>query len=166
MAFLFLILWIILNGKITTEIVLIGVAIMIPVYWFMCRFFQWSFKKEIKYWSGLFWSIKYVYVLLCEIVKANLQVMKLILSRKLVVEPKIEEFQVDLKENSSRVLLANSITLTPGTITVKADQKHYLVHALDRELLDGIEDSVFVKLLTAREKKNKDAEVKRKEKQS
>ena len=166
MLFLFLALWIILSGRVTAEIVVLGVLIMLPVYWFMCRFFEWNPEKELKYWKGIFWSIRYVFVLLTEIVKANLEVMRLILSAKVVVEPKLKEFNVELKENSSRVLLANSITLTPGTITVKADSKHYLVHALDSDLLSGIEDSVFVKLLKKREEKNRLSEQKGKEKKS
>jgi len=151
MGLLFLALWIILNGRVSWEIVLIGLVIMVPVYWFACRFFEWSIQKEIKYFKVFIWSIRYVFVLLVEIIKANLQVMKLILSNRVEVEPKVTEFNVKLKENSSRVLLANSITLTPGTITVKMDDEHYLVHGLDCELLEGIESSVFVELLEKRE---------------
>ena len=44
-------------------------------------------------------------------------------------------------------LLANSITLTPGTITVSVEDDRFCVHCLDKELAEGMEDSVFVKLL-------------------
>ena len=43
---------------------------------------------------------------------------------------------------------ANSITLTPGTITVSLTDNEYTVHCLDKELAEGISSSVFVKLLT------------------
>ena len=45
------------------------------------------------------------------------------------------------------MLLANSITLTPGTITVSVEDDRFCVHCLDKELAEGMEDSVFVKLL-------------------
>jgi multicomponent Na+:H+ antiporter subunit E len=45
------------------------------------------------------------------------------------------------------VILANSITLTPGTITVSLTDDHLLVHCLDKSLAEGMDDSVFVRLL-------------------
>ena len=43
--------------------------------------------------------------------------------------------------------MANSITLTPGTITVAIEGNEFVVHCLDKSFAEGIEDSVFVKLL-------------------
>ena len=51
------------------------------------------------------------------------------------------------------MLLANSITLTPGTITVSVEGNRFCVHCLDWELADGVEDSVFVELLKEMEEK-------------
>lgn len=45
------------------------------------------------------------------------------------------------------MMLADSITLTPGTITVSVENDRFCVHCLDRELAEGMEDSVFVGLL-------------------
>ena len=47
--------------------------------------------------------------------------------------------------------LANSITLTPGTITVDLHDNHYLVHALDASLVEGLDDGVFVQPLVKME---------------
>ena len=44
-------------------------------------------------------------------------------------------------------MLANSITLTPGTITVSLEDDTLLVHCLDKTLSEGMEDSEFVKML-------------------
>ena len=52
-----------------------------------------------------------------------------------------------LKEEGYEVILANSITLTPGTITVSLEDNRFCVHCLDRELAEGMENSVFVELL-------------------
>lgn len=63
------------------------------------------------------------------------------------VQPVIVRFKTDLKTKTARVLLANSITLTPGTITVALQDNEYTVHCLDRRFSEGLSDSVFVRLL-------------------
>jgi len=52
------------------------------------------------------------------------------------------------------VALANSITLTPGTITVDLHDNHFLVHALDAAMVDGLDDGVFVQQLMKMEEKH------------
>ena len=52
-----------------------------------------------------------------------------------------------MKSRAARVALANSITLTPGTITVALEEDELIVHALDVDLVRGIDDSVFVHML-------------------
>ena len=63
------------------------------------------------------------------------------------MEPVIVRVHTDLKSETARVILANSITLTPGTITVSMTDNDLLVHCLDKSLSEGMEDSVFVRLL-------------------
>ena len=91
--------------------------------------------------------LQYVCVLVWEIVKANFAVIKLITSSKYELEPAMVLFKVDLETKMARVILANSITLTPGTITVLLEGDEYIVHCLDKELAEGIDRSVFVDLL-------------------
>ena len=55
--------------------------------------------------------------------------------------------RVPLRTEFARFMLANSITLTPGTITVDADSDRFTVHCLHGRLIAGIEDSTFVHLL-------------------
>ena len=74
-------------------------------------------------------------------------VLKIILSPELQPEPAFVYFDTDFKTGLARVLLANSITLTPGTITVSVEDDRFCVHCLDKELAEGMETSVFVKLL-------------------
>ena len=69
------------------------------------------------------------------------------------LDPVLVHFDVPLKSKFARVVLANSITLTPGTITANLDREGYTVHCLDRELGVGIDQSVFVKLLMNMEAK-------------
>ena len=61
------------------------------------------------------------------------------------------KIHTNLKSEVARVMLANSITLTPGTITVSLRGQELLVHCLDKSLAEGMENSEFVKLLEALE---------------
>ena len=70
------------------------------------------------------------------------------MSEEEVVEPILVHFTTNLKTSTAKTLLANSITLTPGTITVTLEDNEYVVHCLDKSLAYGMDDSIFVKLLT------------------
>ena len=56
-------------------------------------------------------------------------------------------FQPDIHTQMGRASLANSITLTPGTITVLLDDNTYTVHCLDETLAEGMDTSVFVDMI-------------------
>ena len=86
-------------------------------------------------------------VLLREIFKANAATIRLILAPDLEPEPVLVRFRVNLRSQTALVVLANSITLTPGTITAGLRGSELLVHCLDRSFSEGMEDSDFVKLL-------------------
>ncbi len=145
--FLMLFVWLILNGRVTAEICLFGVGISAALIFFMCRFMDYSLKKELLLFRLIPFLIGYFWVLIKEIVKANVCVLKIILSPELQPEPALVYFDTKLKSGVARMMLANSITLTPGTITVSVEKQRFCVHCLDRELAEGMEESVFVKLL-------------------
>ena len=144
---LFFAVWMILNGKVTAEICIFGVLISAALFYFMCRYMEYSLKKELLLFRLISLFIRYFGVLVKEIVKANVCVLKIILSPELQPEPAFVYFDTDFKTGLARVLLANSITLTPGTITVSVEDDRFCVHCLDKELAEGMETSVFVKLL-------------------
>ena len=152
MYVLFLVLWIIFNANFTWEIFFIGAILSAALYWFVCKFMEYSPKKDLQGFLKLGKIIKYTVILIVEIIKANWQVIYFILTSKYEVEPKLVKFRTDLKKNSSKAILANSITLTPGTITVTLTGNEYVVHCLDKELAEGMQDSVFVKQLRVMEK--------------
>ncbi len=146
--FIFLtLLWIIFNGRFTPEILVFGLIISAAVCLFMVKFFGYSFKKELLVLKILPDLFIYVIILLVEIIKANFAVMKLIIFKAKSIEPTVVHFHTGLKTKAARVLLANSITLTPGTITSSLHEDEFFVHCLDKHLSVGISDSVFVKRL-------------------
>ena len=152
MLLLFFLAWIIFNGNLTLEIALIGVGIALGMFAFICKFMDYGIQKELRFYKLVPVFFQYVFLLVKEIVQANLTVCRMILSRKEIVEPVVVHVHTNLKTETARVILANSITLTPGTITVSMTDDDLLVHCLDRSLAEGMEDSAFVKLLEKFEK--------------
>ena len=140
-------LWLIFNGKVTLEIVLFGIGLAIAVYMFCWKFLDYSPKKELVALRILPQGIGYFFVLVVEVIKANVAAISLIVSPKYEVEPVLVTFRTDLKTDMARTVLANSITLTPGTITVELTEDEFKVHCLDKEMAEGINESIFVKLL-------------------
>lgn len=147
MFLLMFFVWLILNGKVTAEICLFGLGISAALIFFMCRFMEYSLKKELFLFRLIPFMIHYFWILVEEIVKANVCVLKIILSPQLQPEPALVYFDTKLESGVALMMLANSITLTPGTITVSVENGRFCVHCLDRELAEGMEDSVFVRLL-------------------
>lgn len=147
MLLLFFLAWVVFNGRLTLEIALFGVAVAGAVFFFVCRFMDYSLKQELRLYRLLPAFVQYLYYLMKEIILANLTVTRLILTRKEEMEPVLVHVHADLKSETARVILANSITLTPGTITVSLTEDKLLVHCLDKSLSEGMDDSVFVRLL-------------------
>ncbi|RKJ51598.1 sodium:proton antiporter [bacterium 1XD42-54] len=153
MYLLYFVLWVIFNGQITLEICLFGVVIAALMFAFTCKFMDYSLEKEKNVLRKSLGFGKYVIVLGLEIVKANFAVMHMILSEREELEPVLVSFQSDMKTPTGRAFLANAITLTPGTITVALEESEYVVHCLDVGLAEGMDDSVFVEMLSKLEQK-------------
>lgn len=153
MFWLFWALWIIFNGRITIEIMLFGVVISAALYWFICKFMGYKPQSKLIILKKGVYIIEYIFYLVREIVAANFATIRLVTTANYEVEPVLIQFETTLKSDIAKFLLANSITLTPGTITVAIDGNRFTVHCLDKTLAEGITDSVFVRLLTKIEAK-------------
>ncbi len=147
MYLLYFVLWMIYFGSITVESAVFGVVIAAAIFAFTCKFMGHSFQKEINIYKSLPDLVRYVYVLVCEIVKANLAVIHMILSEEEELKPALVSFHSDLKTPTGRAFMANAITLTPGTITVLLENEDYVVHCLDEELAEGMDTSVFAQMI-------------------
>ena len=73
-----------------------------------------------------------------EIAVANLHVAYLVLHPRLPIDPSLVEFDTSLESERAQVLLAQSITLTPGTVTVDASDGKFLVHCLSAKSRAGL----------------------------
>ena len=81
-------------------------------------------------------SLAYYVWLFKEIFKANIAVVKAVMSPDLEISPTLVDVPMDQKTDLGRTIFANSITLTPGTISVELDEGKILVHALLQEMTD------------------------------
>lgn len=138
MYLIYFFLWIIFNGNFTLEICLLGLVIAAVLLAFSCKFMNYSLAKEWKLYRNLFLFLRYCWLLVREIIKANMSAMHMILTQKEEIEPVLVSFHSDLKTQMGKALLANAITLTPGTITVTLENAEYTVHCLDESMAEGI----------------------------
>lgn len=152
MYLLYFLLWIIFNGNFTLEICLFGIVIAGAVFAFTCKFMDYSVEKEKRNLKKVWKFFHYAVVLVIEIVKANFAVIRMILTEREELEPALVSFHSDMRTPAGKAFLANAITLTPGTITVSLEDSEYVVHCLDESLAEGMDDSVFVKLLAELER--------------
>jgi multicomponent Na+:H+ antiporter subunit E len=95
--------------------------------------------------------VVYPFVLLGAIAKANLQVAALVLHPRLPIHPAFVRLRTGLVRPLSQVVLANLITVTPGTVTVDLEDGSYLVHALEpglaADLINGVLPNTVARLL-------------------
>jgi multicomponent Na+:H+ antiporter subunit E len=84
--------------------------------------------------------IAYIPWLLYQIIRANIYIAYLALHPKMkqLIDPHIIKFKTILKKDLARVTFANSITLTPGTITVLIKDDHFFVHAIDKQVAESL----------------------------
>lgn len=147
MLLLFFLLFIALCSMISWQIVIVGAVVGVLVYLFSRRFLGYCFSRDLRLLKKLPGVIRYIVVLLYEIAIANFTLLRMILSPGFRPKPVLVTFTVHLRSDYARTMLANAITLTPGTITVALSGDQYTVHCLDESIAEGIEDSKFVHML-------------------
>jgi len=81
----------------------------------------------------------YIPWLLWQIFKSNLEIARIILARRMPVSPRLLRVRASQRTAVGQVIYANSITLTPGTISLDLRDGQILVHALTKESAAGVE---------------------------
>lgn len=142
-----LVLWVVFNESLNIEVLLVGIFVCTGLYWFMCRYLGYSVKKELSYIYKLPVVIKFIVVLIKEIIKANISVAWIVVFNKKNINPIIINFKPDIKGKSKQVLFANCITLMPGTYTILIKSGVYRVYCLNDRFAKKLENSVFVNIL-------------------
>ena len=122
-----LLFWILLNGSVAPGTLAVGLAVAAVI--------AWAFRDTLSVLSGhkltlpaLWATLRFVGYFLKELVKANLQMAAIVLNPRLPIAPAIVGAEVRLKHPVARLLLANAITLTPGTLSVSYRSDTLYVH--------------------------------------
>ena len=142
--------WWLWSGHTEPLIVGLGLASCVWVTW-LARRMDAIDGGEASYRLGLR-PLLYVPYLLWEIVKSNLHVARVILDPRLPVSPQLVRMPTTQRTDLGRVVLANSITLTPGTLTLDLRDDEVLVHALTGEAADGLRTGEMDARVTAMER--------------
>lgn len=122
-----LLFWVMLMGRVTADVLIVGVMVSLAIallfpsglsFFTEFRATPEAFAAGIRYY-GLFFK---------ELVKSNLKLAAIVLSPSLPIKPGIVKVRTRLKSRMGRLMLANSISLTPGTLTVEMDGEWLYVH--------------------------------------
>jgi multicomponent Na+:H+ antiporter subunit E len=137
---LLLVAWVIFSGVIDVFHLSLGVISCVIVTWLSSDFlFQNDGKGlqtrlvELGRFTG------YCFWLLWQIILANIHVLKLALaSNNREMRPQLVRFRTSLQSEFARYVFANSITLTPGTVTLSVEGDEFVVHAISRKVADEL----------------------------
>ncbi|CAA7615326.1 Na+/H+ antiporter subunit E [Magnetospirillum sp. UT-4] len=122
-----LVFWLVLSGTAASDVVLVGIAAAAVIA--MAFAGNLSFLAEFRATpSAVVAAFLYVGYFAKELVKANLAVARIVTSPALPLNPGFVKVRTRLKSRVGRALLANSITLTPGTLTVEMEGEWLYIH--------------------------------------
>jgi multicomponent Na+:H+ antiporter subunit E len=130
-----MLVWLAFTSTLATHEVLIGlltsgIISALSISMFTCCTI--SILNPVK----IFYMLWYIVVFLVALVKANLDVAKRVITPSLPINPGIVKFKTKLKTNYSKMVLANSITLTPGTLSVDIVDDTFYIHWIDVSTTD------------------------------
>ena len=129
--FTLFVLWLILSGMPEPMLISLGVVSCLLVVWI-------AHRKDLIDHEGLPLHLKWIRLarycswLLGQIVLANIDVARRILDPRLPISPRVIKVPAHMND-LAKVIYANSITLTPGTVSIEVDENEIEVHALTRE---------------------------------
>ncbi|MGH4119904.1 Na+/H+ antiporter subunit E [Clostridium sp.] len=144
-VYLYLLFWIVISENTKIETICIGIIISLLVATLnkdlMCINRKLNFRKNSMLW------ISYTFLMLKEILVSNINVAKIVLSPKMIISPQMVTIRTKIKSDFHKAMFANTITLTPGTLTISIDGDKTLVHCLKYEYSKELNNSAFEKLI-------------------
>ncbi len=145
LAFVLFAFWMILSGRTETKFVIYGILTVVITTWITYPLLLVSnkdgSKKYFVFGVSLPKAVLYFFWLMWQLVEANIDVLLATTSQELNIDPKIVRFSFKADNPMASVVLANSITLTPGTVTINVtDEGVYEIHALTTGAAAGVLD--------------------------
>ena len=120
------IIWVVIAGFSITEIIL-GAAVSLILAFILTKYVNYSFGFSI-IWRALKFIFIYIPVFIYKLILANLDMAYRVLSPKLPINPGIVKVPTEITNDFGKLVLANSITLTPGTLSLDVEEGGVLVH--------------------------------------
>ncbi len=120
-------LWMVLTSNVQIFNIVIGIGVSFSIALLYTKLF---IHKAFEFISPV-WFMVYLYVLLKNLILSNLQISKRILSRDMKLSPAIVAVKTNLESDWKKLLLANSITLTPGTLTLDIKDDMLFIHVIE-----------------------------------
>lgn len=124
--------WWVLSGYTKPLLLTLG-AISLVLVLIMC-FRMRILDRQTAPYMTILQTLAYFAWLFVEIIKANIAVVRAVLSPDLEVSPTMTKIPTRNRSDLAKTMFANSITLTPGTVSVEMAEDHILVHALLSEM--------------------------------
>ncbi len=132
---LLMLVWLMFTSTLFWQEVLVGAVVSMLLSLASIRIFT-CCDFSILRPDRIFWMIWYFFVFIKALVVANFDVARRVISPSLPINPGIVKFKTKLKTNYSKMVLANSITLTPGTLSVDVVGDTFYIHWIDVETTD------------------------------
>ncbi len=133
--FVLMIVWFLINNSFQLEIIIIGAILSIIVSVIFGR--RTDVLNEFKFTpAAFFYTLIYLMVFFAELIKSNIDVALRVVRPSLPINPGIVKTKTVLKSKMARMILTNSITLTPGTLTVDIEDDIIYIHWIDVESED------------------------------
>jgi multicomponent Na+:H+ antiporter subunit E len=139
LLFIFLLMfWFLLAIKWELQTLAIGSVICLVIVIYNKSTFLSNDDRLMFSVKKFFYFLHYIARLFVDIVKANIDVALIVLSPKLPISPSVVSVPCTLKKDVSKTIFCNSITLTPGTLTLMIQGQNILVHCLTEEAKQGV----------------------------
>ena len=129
------VVWLLLSGHYTALILSFGAVSVLIVIWFMWRMERVDEKLDVLPMRPR--VLYYLLWLMWQVVLSNIDLVRRIWDPTLPIRPTWQRLDIKVTSPLAKTLYANSITLTPGTLTTNVREDHFMVHSLSP---DGIED--------------------------
>jgi multicomponent Na+:H+ antiporter subunit E len=129
--------WILVSSAIDVQHILIGAVAAFVVSHFSHDLLLQK-GQTLPSLKALYLFFPYLAHLSIEIIKANIHVARIVLDPNLPIAPSIVKFKTKLKGETAKTSLANSITLTPGTLTVDIIGDDFYVHTLTKDAAEEV----------------------------
>lgn len=143
MFIMLFVVWLLLNNSLKTEIVLLGLGISLVLPLLLCGKCE-VFTNLSLSPKAILYSFLFLFTFIVELFKANFDVARRVITPSLPINPGIVEVKTKLTSKIGRVILADSITLTPGTFTLELEGDRLFVHSIDVQSTDVMENTRLI----------------------